>query len=342
MSQVDQGFFGKFRLSSSAGLRAGIAFVVVYVAAIALLRPYMIQVDLLPDQGFLWYVWKLPEATFWSRFTGWAGYTLHQATLWGLIYYAQTRKHSYTSGLHPVNVLALGANALFVLFHLLQTSVWYDGLAQDTPIWSSQGSVILLLVIVLIMENQRRGLFFGHKIDFLKEPGRVLRKYHGYIFSWAVIYTFWYHPMESTYGHLMGTFYTLLLMLQGSLFFTRSHLNRWWTMSLETLVLIHGTMVATMIATDGSWAMFLFGFGAMIIITQMHGLGLSRNVRWGFVVAYAIGVLGVYGARDFENINWLINIPMAEYGLVLVIALLIWLPLTIMARRSQSAGADPS
>jgi len=64
-------------------------------------------------------------------------------------------------------------------------------------------------------------------------------------------------------------------------------------------------------------------------------------VRWGFVVAYGIGVLSVYGARNFEDIDLLLNIPMAEYSLVLAIALLIWLPLTIMNRRSQSAAADP-
>jgi hypothetical protein len=30
-------------------------------------------------------------------------------------------------------VAAVGANALFIALHLVQTQVWYDGLAGDTP-----------------------------------------------------------------------------------------------------------------------------------------------------------------------------------------------------------------
>ncbi len=44
--------------------------------------------------------------------------------------------------------------------------------------------------------------------------------------------------MEPTNGHLIGFFYMFLLMLQGSLFFTRIHVNRWWTLIQEFLVLV--------------------------------------------------------------------------------------------------------
>jgi hypothetical protein len=43
------------------------------------------------------------------------------------------------------------------------------------------------------------------KIRLSHPPMEYVRKYHGYFFSWAVIYTFWYHPMENTYGHALGT-----------------------------------------------------------------------------------------------------------------------------------------
>ena len=114
----------------------------------------------------------------------------------------------------------------------MQTQVFYDGLAQDVSIYSSQGSVILLLVVVLLMENRRRGLVFAKPAP-IKRDGRAdfARKYHGYLFSWAAIYTFWYHPMLNTPGHLVGFFYMFLLLLQGSLFLTRAHINRVWTLS---------------------------------------------------------------------------------------------------------------
>ena len=69
----------------------------------------------------------------------------------------------------------------------------------------------MVLVAILIMENQRRGLAFGVKVPWLKDAGRTLRQYHGYYFSWAIIYTFWYHPIELTPGHLLGFFYMFLL-----------------------------------------------------------------------------------------------------------------------------------
>lgn len=318
---------------SSWGLWAGIAFCFGYTALIYVLKPFMPEIDFAPDTGFAHYYWKLPDPTFWSRATAWGGYILHQVAIWGMIYYAQNQKLRYTNGLHPINVIALGANALFVLLHLAQTHVWYDGTAQDTHIMTSQGSVILLLVMVLIMENQRRGVAFGKKVGWLTEPGRVMRKYHGYIFSWAAIYTFWYHPMETSVGHLFGTFYTCMIMLTGSLMFTRAHTNKYWTFTLEFFVVIHGTIVALM-QGNGQWSQFFFGFMAMFIITQMHGLGLSRWLRWAFIAAY-LGAIGfVYGSRDWQTMEEIPRVPMVEYALIFIIGGAVWLGLWAGARLS--------
>ncbi len=310
--------------SSSAALWAGILFRLLFTGLIYIARPYLPQIDFLPDQGASWYVWKLPEPTFWSRASAWILYVAHQVSIWALIFIAQRSKLKYTKGLHPINVVALAVNAVFIALHLFQTGIWYDGLAQDVSIFSSQGSVILMLVMILLMENNRRGLILGKKVNLLKETARIARKYHGYIFAWAIIYTFWYHPMENTSGHLIGFFYTFLLLLQGSLFFTRAHLNRWWTFSLEVIVLIHGTMVAIMNGQE-IWPMFLFGFLGIFILTQMYGLGLNKWWRWGFIAAYIAGVLAVYSVRGWGNLNEIIRIPIIEYGLVFVVALIIWL-----------------
>ena len=201
---------------------------------------------LLPDQGASWYVWQLPDPTFWTRFTAWAGYAAHQLAFWGLIYDAQTRVKRFANGLHPINVIALGTNLAFIGLHELQSQIWYDGLAQDVSIFSSQGSVVLLLVVVLLMESRRRGLFFGRGRSLKAEVVDFARRYHGYLFSWAAVYTFWYHPMLNTPGHLIGFCYMFLLLLQGSLFLTRAHTNRWWTLTLEVFVAVHGTLVAIM------------------------------------------------------------------------------------------------
>ena len=150
-----------------------------------------------------------------------------------MIFYAQTRVRTYSKTLHPINVVALLASLAFIGLHELQTQLFYDGLAQDVSIFSSQGSVVLLLVVVLLMENRRRGMIFTKPMPMKAQVIDFARKYHGYLFSWAAIYTFWYHPMLNTSGHLIGFFYMFLILIQGSLFLTRAHTNRVWTLCLE-------------------------------------------------------------------------------------------------------------
>jgi hypothetical protein len=317
-----------------------VLFSLVYTALIYLLGSRLEAITKLPDQGASWYFWKLPEPTFWSRASVWTLYFVHQIGLWSIIYYAQTKVKRYTSGLHPVNIFALGFNAVFALLHVLQTHLFYDGLAQDVSIWSSQVSVIVLLVWVLLMENNRRGTFFGKKLPIGQQVMQFARKYHGYFFAWAVIYTFWYHPAEATTGHLWGFFYTLLLMLQASLMFTRAHVNRYWTFFLEFTVLAHGTLVAVQ-QGNGIWPMFFFGFGGIFVITQMHGLNLSRLVRGLILAAYIVGVLFVYNDRGWAKVNEIIRIPVIDYLAVLILAGLIALALWI-TRKLQLNSLTPN
>ena len=233
--------------------------------------------------------------------------------------------------MHPINIAALGVNVLFVLLHIIQTRVWYDGLAQDTSVWSSMGSVILLLVLVLVMENKRRGLVFGKPAPLPSTVVDTIRRYHGYYFSWAVIYTFWFHPIEINIGHMLGNAYILMLMLQGSLFFTRHHTNRYWTVSLELMVLVHGAMIAYLSEQDAV-GMFIFGFLAIFVITQMHGLGFSRGVRW------VIGMTALAAAATWYAPNWqrmlaeIFRIPVIEYVIAFVLVGLIWLVLAAFRR----------
>jgi hypothetical protein len=317
-------------------LWGGVLFSLAFTGLIWWAGRFLADVPHLPDTGPAWYYWRLAQPTFWNHATAWGFYLAHQLTIWGLIFYAQTRVKRYTTGLHPVNIAALAANAFFILLHFAQTHIWYDGLAQDVSIFSSQGSVIIMLVWILLMENSRRGLFFGKKAPISKEIVRFARTYHGYIFAWATIFTFWYHPMENTTAHLIGFVYMFLLMLQGSLFFTRAHLNRWWTVTLEVMVLVHGTLVAVM-QGNGIWPMFAFGFAGIFVITQMNGLGLSFKTRALILAAFIVSTLWVYSGRGWIKLNEIIRIPLIEYLAVFLLAGLIggglWL-----AKRIRGVG----
>ena len=307
-------------MSGRRTLWLGILASVVLTGLIWLWGGIPARVPKLPDQGALWYYWKLPAPTFWSRATAWGFYLAHQLAVWGAIWWAQRSRLRYTSLLQPANYALLAINAAFIALHFVQTYIWYDGLAQDTPIWSSQAAVVVLLVVVLIMETPRRGLFFGRGVPFRQEFVRVVRRYHGYFFAFAAVYTFWFHPMEASWGHLIGFFYMFLLLLQSALIFNRTHLNRWWTFTLEFLVLPHGVIVAWL-QGKGLWPMFLFGFAGILLLTQLHGLGLGRWAKRAVYLSFLLAVLAVYGLTDrgFGRLDEIIRIPLIDYALVLVL-----------------------
>lgn len=310
------------RFSALGGLAGGILFSAAFTALIWYAGTHWLHHGALaPDRGNFWYEWQLLEPTAWTRATAWAGYLLHQVTLWGLIAWAQRSALRYTGRLHPVNVIALAANAFFIGLHFLQTQVWYDGLAQDVPEWTAQWSVILLLVAVVLMENQRRGLAFGYRSAYVTGAADVVRRYHGYYFAWATVYTFWYHPMENTGGHLAGFLYMFLLLLQGSLFFTRIHVNRYWMVAQELAVTAHGALVAWF--AGNGWQMFLCGFLGMFVVTQMHGLGLRRGWLWFISGAYIVLVGVLYSARGFARLPEVAAIPATIIASAFLLAVLI-------------------
>jgi hypothetical protein len=309
----------------------GVAFSLAITVAIWALDPLLARIELLPDQGVAWYYWKLPVPTFWTRFSAWGFYLLHQLSFWWVIWYSQKNRPKYSTGLHRFNFWVLGLNTFFILMRLLQTHIWYDGLAHDVSIFSSQGSVIVLLVWVLLMENKRRGLVVGKKAPISSEIIRFARKYHGYYFAWATVYTFWYHPAVSTPGHLWGFFYMFLLLLHGSLFFTRVHVNKYWTFVQEFTVLVHGAIVAYFQGGD-LWPMFAYGFGAIFILTQLYGLGLKAWQRWVFIAIYVGTALYVYNGRLLEGLSEIVRIPIIDYVLVFVLAGLFWLIIKVMGR----------
>ena len=93
---------------------------------IVLLAPYE-TFELQPRRFIFDYPWKLPDPTVWSRVVVWTLYALHQLGIWYLIYSAQQQKLKYVRGLHRVNVKAIALNVFFIIVHVFQTRLTYDG-----------------------------------------------------------------------------------------------------------------------------------------------------------------------------------------------------------------------
>jgi hypothetical protein len=298
-----------------------------FMGLIVLMAPYSADITFRPDKAQdWWYYWQLPDPTVWTRLAAWVPYSLHQIAIWYLIATAQRARPRYVLGLHLFNVQALAINAAFVLLHIVQTKLTYDGLAQDVHEATSMGSVTLMLFLIILMENRRRGLFLGKPVTALYGVSDAVRRYHGYYFSWAIIYTFWYHPVEMTSGHLAGFAYMSLLILQSSLFFTRYHTNRRWTVLLECLFVIHGSVVAYTIMNQpgrSPWSDFLFGGVMTFLIIQLHGLGLSTRAKL-IVATPPLLVMAVFYAYSPASILGAPRLTMIMYAGTLMTAVIVW------------------
>lgn len=273
------------------------------------------------DTGFNYYLWKfraIDQNTI-ARITAWLFFLIHFSVVVYLLGLLNKHKAKRKDGYSIYNIYLLIANAFFVLLHYVHTLIWYDALAQDTPVWSSQGSVIIMLVLILVIENRRRGLFFGKKVPFPQQSTKTIMKYHGIYITLATVFTFWYHPMENTPWHIVGFLYMYLLFIQMSFARTKIHQNKWFNLTLEVMVLFHGTSVA-LYSGNAPWAMFLFGFAAIFFITQIYGTGLSK--KWihlsqaMFVILALATYSGLFNNREFYEINEVFRIPFIEYALV--------------------------
>jgi len=112
-----------------------------------------------------WYYWKLPrvDVTPGTRAFAWILYAAHQAAVWAALYYAQATDTKYAppNTSYAYTWWMLLVNAIFHVLMLVRTHTTYDGLAQDVSEASSQGSVILMLVLIIVFEARDRGVFVG-------------------------------------------------------------------------------------------------------------------------------------------------------------------------------------
>ncbi len=65
--------------------------------------------------------------------------------------------------------------------------------------------------------------------------------------------------------------------------------------------------------------MFGFGFLFLLVMTQIHGLGLAKRWVWLFTAASVIAAIVVYSERGWDKANEMLRIPMIDYIMVFLI-----------------------
>jgi len=319
----------------------GILFAVFFTILIWLLGPNLKHfIDtFLPDQGASWYYWKLPSRDFWGMAITWAFYLGHQFSLWIAIYFGHKSLHGFRSpslwGLPKYSLVVLAINLVFVSLHLVQTQFWFDGLAQDVPIFTSQYSVIIMLAVILILENPRRGLILGRKAGkpFTAQVTGFFRRTHMYVFAWALVYTFWFHPMATDPQLLSGFFYMFLLFTQVTLAWTSMHFNKKWIILLESYVAIHAVIVAVFntssFGSPDMWPMFFSGFIFMFVFTYLYALRTSKKVYWLVTAVYVVFLIWLYLPTPIGYGRSIVNLSRLEF---------MWIPLILHALAWVFAG----
>jgi hypothetical protein len=319
----------------------GLSFSACFTVLIWLLGPNLKHFlnSLLPDQGSSWYYWKLPSRELWGMVIVWIFYLGHQFSIWIAIYFGQRNLRGFRSpslwGLPKYCVVALAVNLTFVFLHLLQTHLWFDGLAQDVPIMTSQASVIIMLAILLILEHPRRGLLLGLKAGkpFTAGVTDFFKRSHPYIFAWALIYTFWFHPMATDPQLLSGFFYMFLLFTQVTIAWTPVHFKNWWIVLLESYVTIHAVIVAvfntSFFDSPVMWPMFLSGFAFMFVFTYLYAFKVSR-VKYCIVTAiYLLFLVWLYLPTPIGYGREIMNLVRLEF---------LWIPIILHALAALFAG----
>lgn len=305
---------------TNKALAISIAVSVLLVIVIVLINPIVSDVTLAPDSGASHYYWKLPVRNQINMIIVWSLFFIH---LFGNYYLIRGRLKDNRRDFTQANINILVFNLIMVVIHYGQSIIGYDGLAQDVSVFSSQYSVIFVLVTIILMEIPRRGLIFGIKFKIDGRILKVLYATHGFIFTLAIVYTFWFHPVIATIGHLFGFFYMFLLFIQLGMVKTQIHTNPKWIVGLEVLVAFHGASVAYYVQNSSLWSMFFFGFGFMFAFTQVYGLGISKVKISACQIGYLALAFFYYLSIDITNIHQILWIPIIEYAHVIIFMVVI-------------------
>jgi hypothetical protein len=338
MHQVMENKEPRGSISAKNGLILGVVFAFAFTLLIWYLGPDLRHfIVTFQSRIETWYYpWQLPSRDGAGMTVVWGLYLAHQGLVWSLIYWAQknllTEKTQPATKLLKYNLTAFAVNIVFTFLHLAQTHIWFDGLAKDTPILTSQGSVIIMLAIILVIENARRGLILGKRAGKPFTPSVMswFRHNHMYIIAWALVYTFWFHPMATDPQLLSGFFYMFLLFTQMSLAYTWVHIDKRWIVLLESFVAIHAVFVAVyntlFFGGPDMWPMFFSGFAFMFVFTYIYAFKQPRWVNGIVTAIYAAFIVWLYApfgyARGFSIALRLeaLWIPIILYGLAIAFA----------------------
>jgi hypothetical protein len=83
------------------------------------------------------------------------------------------------------------------------------------------------------------------------------------------------------------------------------------------------------------WPMFLFGFAAIFVVTQMWGLGLPRWVKALIIALFVGSAAVVYWGQPMTSVLRIAAIPAIEYLSVGLLMIVVGIPILIYNRMKR-------
>ena len=350
-------------MDSYTGLRIGVVFSLTLLAVTKLLGGRLRRnFPRLPVwRGVLWYRWKsLPsqDALEFSPFTGinfpyslkvraksaWIGFALHLAfvftmIIWAEIRYSNNQGHNcpiptspnwcdWITTLELPHYIFLVGTGVFMLLHLLQTHLKYDGIAQDTAELCPIIGTVLSLVVLALMQQTERGLVFGYGLEgeTFTALTNIARRFHPFVLGWDIVFTFWYHPMEGGWHHLPGFFPLFCILIQGCLLFTAAHLNPIWRVGLELMGFPHAIYIEYTHPDRCRWKMFLTGVLVTPLVVHFHIFKISVATTIVLFVGYFSLVVFLYRNMPWKRWREPLHFPIAIFSLIFLVYGILYIP----------------
>ena len=193
-------------------------------------------------------------------------------------------------------------------------------------------AVFLALTVALLMQQTERGIVFGFSLNSqtLTLLTNVVRRFHGYVFIWAIVFTFWYHPVEAGIEHLSGFFIILLFTIQACLMYTTAHLGVVWRTLLELQMLFHAVLAEIHRTHRDIWKMFVSGSLAVFVITQMHAFPLTFLNKSVISLAYILLLYFLYYRSSKGRWKEIFNFPVSYYFFVIAIYIALYVAYTLI------------
>ena len=318
-------------------------------------------------RGAFWYRWRsLPskKALAFSPFTGiifphkliiraksaWLCFLLHLLFMTSMVAWSQYQHSSrethncphpapphwcgWTSQLEPTHYVTILGSIIFIVLRLVQTHMWYDGLALDVPEASAMVATIVASCVALFMQQTERGLVFGQSINTETSLAltNIARRFHGYVFTTSLVFTFWYHPTEGGIMHSSGFLLLILFLIQGSLMYTVTHLGVVWRNLLEFTVLPHSLLIEWTRSRpkNESWKMFLSGYLLTFLITHIHAFEIPNSIKICIFCAFIILLYFLFSRNLRAGWSTTVSIPIIYLVCVIFFYSMLYLPYVVI------------